>query len=1311
MRRGLKRFAMGALGVIFVFVAVIALLIETGLADRWSRGFVIRRIESATGARVELRGFHFSILKLSADLDYLTLHGRELPGAPPFFHTDHIRVRVRILSFFSRKFALDELTIERPEVAIQIWPDGRSNVPSPASHHAGKAWQQQLFDLHTGKFEWRDGEMTFNNQRAPLSAKAGNLELSLFRAAPAAGEPIYAGRFSAQPIEISAKKFLPVQANVDAKFTLTPSSFSLDELRVRAARSEIAARAEMASFAQRRWTFHSRGQLNLRDVREIFRKKNVPEGTVEFSGKGQLQRDDWSASGHFDAHEIALPYVWFHSSGIETWGDYEAGPERLRVPDFRATALGGELEGRLEMENHGLRFRVESRFHHANLARTLAAASHPGFPLRALHWDASMETDTVCTWTGGFKHFEAKGASEWSQPSALAPGTIPVTARLPFDYVADRHAVTIKPGEISTPASRLSMAGFLDVRDSGLEISLHSENLLDWNDLINGIRGPNSEPVRVAGRADWKGRVLGPLSGPTFAGRTHILDARYERLAWDEMDGQLEYSPDSLRLTNMRVRRGDSAALLNLELQFDGAWNFLPQSPWRLTLRLDRADTDPIQEMLGVRYPAHALLSGELRGSGTRIAPVLDAQLTATKGQAWGYRVDQLSGAMHITADELRFTGLDLRQDAARARADLLIRPTEKEIEFSLTGQGFSLGNLPWIQTPKLPISGEVSFSTEGRGPFEWPQSHGSFALRNLQVGAEQQGGFNGHFDSDGSRLQLTLDSEMTHGRLDAQFALDLRENYPLTGGMTVEQFDIDPFIIAGLRLKNLTGHSSVDARLEFGGELRHPDTLRVDAHMSRASFDYEFVKLENDGPLDLTYRRNEVRIERAHLHGPNTDFVLAGNMRFDRDRPLTLNLSGAADLRLAAGFFPGLDSHGVSKLEVSIEGTMSEPSITGRASVADASVSYDEFPVGLSHVTGDFVFDRSRLSFDDVAAQAGGGDLKLSGAVNYGEGPLRYQISVAAPRLRVRYPEGASWVAGGTLQLSGTTQGGTATGNVAVERLLLGEGADIAAIFTPAAEVTGGGHSAYARNLQLDVAAETVPGASLDWTGAHIEMDGSLHVRGTLERPILLGSIRLLGGEMTFRGNRYELSRGDIVFSNPLRLDPVLNVEATTTIGQNQITINFSGPASHLTLAYRSDPPLPDSDIVALLALGSTGESSALRSSTSTTSQSFGATALLSEAISSQLGGRIERLFGITRFRVDPFLSGTSTEQNPAARVTIEQQVAHDLTITYSTNAASNQQQVVQVEYNIRRDITVIALRDLNGTYSLSFEFKKHFK
>jgi translocation and assembly module TamB len=277
---------------------------------------------------------------------------------------------------------------------------------------------------------------------------------------------------------------------------------------------------------------------------------------------------------------------------------------------------------------------------------------------------------------------------------------------------------------------------------------------------------------------------------------------------------------------------------------------------------------------------------------------------------------------------------------------------------------------------------------------------------------------------------------------------------------------------------------------------------------------------------------------------------------------------------------------------------------------------------------------------------------------------------------------------------------------------MLLSEGFDLAGFMVSSkGPVTGPSTtSSFLRNLQFDVQAESGPDSRMEWTGASLQTDASLRLRGTWEHPILLGHIHLLSGGMNFRGNQYTISRGDINFANPFRLDPVLNVEATTTIRQYEVTLDFTGPASRLTLAYRSDPPLPSSDIIELLALGQTVDQNSQRTATGQNA-GLGASTLLSEAVSSQLGGRIQRLFGISHFSVGPSVAVLTTQQNPIASVTIEQQVSRGLVITYITDVTTTQYQVIQMEYTINREFSVVALRDENGTFGLDVVRKTRFK
>ena len=146
---------------------------STGFADA-----LISQIEQGTGARVEMGGFHFQLWGLRAEIDNLTVHGLEAADQPPLFHADRIDVAIRILSFFGRQIALDELIVERPA-------DGRANRPkrpeqlaysqvpreqSPLAHDA--------FQLRIGQLALNDGGAQFNDQRTPLDDSRARTSIS-----------------------------------------------------------------------------------------------------------------------------------------------------------------------------------------------------------------------------------------------------------------------------------------------------------------------------------------------------------------------------------------------------------------------------------------------------------------------------------------------------------------------------------------------------------------------------------------------------------------------------------------------------------------------------------------------------------------------------------------------------------------------------------------------------------------------------------------------------------------------------------------------------------------------------------------------------------------------------------------------------------------------------------------------------------------------------------------------------------------------------------------------------------------------------
>src|SRR5271156_6783818 len=586
--RWLQRLATLVL-LISVGVVCVFLIFEMGLAERWARHFLIQQLEARTGARVELGGFHMHALRMRAEIDNLTLHGLETSSEAPLFHADHVRIGITVLSFLHREFRIDELVVERPELTARLEKDGHSNVPAPKTQASAGPWQESLFNLRIGRVELRNGSASINDRRVPLELKGQNLEFLLQYVQPAEGGAAYAGNFGWNQVELDLQRDVPLRFDLSAKFVLRQDSFELDELVWKSLHSELNLRAELPSFARAEWSLRYRGRLSLEDVRKIFREPLTPDLIADFSGEARYASGDWTGSGYFDGHDVKMPYPWFHATNMETTGNYTIAKKKLVVENLAVRALEGSLDGHLEMDLPTLAFRTQTHFHHASLAEAIHAVNNTDFPIDTLHWDGGIDVDSYNTWTANFKHFTTKGESRWSPPAVLTPGMIPVTARIFYDYSEDSETFALSDSEITTPNTQIEFSGPLSGRDTALELKLEAENLVEWDDFINRLRGVDAVPTRIAGSVKFRGRILGPIAGPTFSGHIRAANAHYATYQWDEIYGDLDYSLDDFKLTKAVVRRGQASFNLDLSMQLDGDWSFVPHSTWSLAVQTEHA--------------------------------------------------------------------------------------------------------------------------------------------------------------------------------------------------------------------------------------------------------------------------------------------------------------------------------------------------------------------------------------------------------------------------------------------------------------------------------------------------------------------------------------------------------------------------------------------------------------------------------------------------------------------------------------------------------------------------------------------------
>jgi translocation and assembly module TamB len=299
---------------------------------------------------------------------------------------------------------------------------------------------------------------------------------------------------------------------------------------------------------------------------------------------------------------------------------------------------------------------------------------------------------------------------------------------------------------------------------------------------------------------------------------------------------------------------------------------------------------------------------------------------------------------------------------------------------------------------------------------------------------------------------------------------------------------------------------------------------------------------------------------------------------------------------------------------------------------------------------------------------------------------------------------------------LRGTAQRSLLTGSASILRSSFSPNLDFASILSRPAQPLAppASPNELLSGMQLDLSVTTAPNARFENSLArNLQAEADLRIQGTPYKPVLLGRISVNQGEINFLGNRYRISRGDITFANPFRIEPLLDLDLNTRVRGVEVTMNFTGPADKLNLTYRSDPPLQVNEIIALLAVGrAPSEDPAVLTRQTQADQSWqqvSANTLVGAAFETLEGGRLQRFFGVSRIKIDPKLTGLGNV--PEAQLTLEQQVSRDITFTYVTNLAQEQQQLVRVEWNVSRQWSVLAVRDENGLFGIEVQFRRQFK
>jgi autotransporter translocation and assembly factor TamB len=1318
----LTRAVLALLGAGVLLYAAAVAVMSTAWFHRSLAARVVSSLESLTGARVQLGGLDVQPAIFQATLRGLVLHGTEPASEPPLLSAQTVVVGINPLSALRRKLLLRRLDGEDVEVRIQTYPDGSTNVPGPRGDFLG-----DLLDLSIGTLTVARSSLFWGDQRVPLEASARHVAVLLRHDRPR--------RYSGA-VAFSETRFETPRWSLPPVTFATQLEFSSAWLRLPALHFRVPGKAGGVSgqgaFSLQRLpaieaelSLQAKGEIPL-----LARTLRIPElegGSFNGEGHVSYRSGEFAGRGRVRASRVSIHSGSVQPAPFDLASDYAFDRRHVALTQWTVSLLGGRAQGRGDVRLEGPlpMFTLTAQLHELDLGKALRAVSGGEALLAFLPVASRLDGAVDAAWRGQLRDFTSKFDLSLVPP-AEAPASRPLSGfARGTATIAPSPSVNLTEAELHTPHSSLKARGTLGATQSNLAVEFATSDFEEDRRPMEAMLGASQPlPVLLKSSAAFSGAVLGSLSHPEIRGRLELGPFEYRGWSWSDFEANVIAAPNQLRVSEGKLLAGASAVRFDVSAGLD-RWELTPGSPLRIAVEAEGASLEGLRDALNL----HAAVSGQLTCrlvlEGTRSSLGGSGAVRIERGAVSQEPFDSLAATVRVDGFRWALEGIELRKGAGKVTGRASIDASRREFSAEVHGTDFSLAEIKALPGPGAQgsgasragvLEGRLSFDLRAHGTRENPQLQADIALRGARFNATSLGDFEGQAGWEGRRIEFEGNLQGPGGVLRVAGRVQTQDQWPLQVTAKYANFRADPWIdlLRGGRLKvAITASGSVDC----SGPLKGPGGLEVRGRADKLEVGVADLMWQNDRPVNLAYADRVLTVSPFGLRGPSTDLEIEGSIHWAEPATMSFAVEGHGDAKLLKILSPALESAGNFDLTLHAGGNPVEPALDGTLSIRNLSLGYADLPFRLAGLNGEIQLSGDRFTIRSLRAARGGSSIDVTGSGTL-FGTPKIDLQANFNQARVEFPTQITSSLSGNLHLTGTPEGGQLAGQLTIRQMFVSEDFNWIAWIgqvggRPLAQPSGIA-SPVASKIRLDVEVSSDPEVRLETPSHDLTLVATIDMKaqGTLANPVGFGNIHIQSGEVVApRGDHYKLTRGDISFTNPFRTQVFVDLEAQTRIQHYDLTVDVTGPLDHLKPSYHSDPPLPTSDVLGLLVGGSPREQQAMTASGSSSqaARTMGASLLLQQALSSQVSGRIRRLFGISQLKIDPNVYGPGAGAGP--RVTFQEQIARDFTITYSTNTAGTVQRVIQIEYDLSDRISLVGERDQNGVLGVEVRFRHRFR
>jgi translocation and assembly module TamB len=1334
--RKLRRVLVVAAALLIILLIVGGIYLNSDRFRESVRQRVVAELRQMTGGRVELESFTWKLSSLEFEARNVTIHGKEAANEVPYAHADRILVDVKIVSFFSRKISLENVNLEGLALHLMVYPDGTTNQPSPEStRRADETPTQSLFDLAVKQITAHKATLMVDQEKIPFDLDGKDISAGL---SFVPNEKAYDGHLDFAPLTLSYGKAEPVQAEMHLNFLLRAKETEIKSLNLSTKNSRLEASGTLRNYTNPEIALQYQGSVDLAEVGRQAKLAELRAGRADLKGSGSYQSKRYASQGNVSVRGLEWRNATARLTGVDADSPFTLTQDKIALPRLNARAFGGIVQGTGQITNWSAppqakkapqqRGTASLHLNGVQISKVAEAISTARMPLNKIQLAGAVSGDINSSWTGSPAKAVSAMKLDVSPPANPMPKQVPVTAQVQAVYHGDIRTLDVAGLSLATREIRAAAVGTLGSDSAQARVSLNATDLSELQPALDALQPGTRIPVELEGRASFNGNVFGQLDALSAHGHLELekfgtdvhmelakdAQGRAPRIHWDALSADLTRTSSLISLQHGTLRRGNaqlgfSASMTLRHGDFDETLSHV-----NVSFQVQNENVEDMLSLASANYPITGVVTADIQAEGTLHNLHGGGKLEIAKLNAWGEPYKGFSSDVHIAGTEVQLENIQLAHNGARLTGVTAYDLSSKNYRFDLTGSNIDFANFRGFSPPRMSVAGMAGFHVTGSGTLEAPVINGEIDLRNIVLNHETVGSMTIYAETHGEDVTLRGRSNFENAELNVDGTIHLRDLWPGQITLKFSHLDFDSLIRAYFQ-GEITGHSSLAGTVDIRGPMKRPGSLSITGDFDQLSADIENVKMKNNGRIHFALDNGTLKLDEFHLVGTDTDLAVRGSVQLIENNAIDVRSLGRFNLKLLQGFNPNLTANGPAAFTINVGGTAARPQLSGKLELTDASVAFVDLPNGLSHINGSLVFAQDRMQIEKLTAQTGGGEINVGGYLAYRNG-IYFDLTANGREIRLRYPPGVSSSADATLRYTGSAKSSLLSGDILVNRFGMNPHFDFAAYLaqskkTPMITTL----NPFLDNMRLDLHITSTPDLRVETSLAKLSGDLDLHVRGTAARPAIIGRVNIAEGDIFFNGTKYRLERGDVTFSNPLTIEPIINLEMSARVQDYDVTISLHGQAvggKGLSMTYRSDPPLDNADIIALLAFGRTRSQalySASQPATNTNDAASASSAILGEALSATFTDRVQRLFGASRVKIDPQYVGSENTTGP--RVTIEQQINNNMTFTYATSLTQSAETVIQVEYNIDKNVSIVAERDQNGVLGFDIHIRKRKK